>query len=352
VVAGARAGANLRLQSTLTFPARSAWAAWLLWTPGAALRWLGGVTGWQWRLLLPLSALLELAAFLLFFRAVRKHRPADSSAKKPVWMLVVIASTVMFLLALILNAAAMLYLARYGAGPALPHVFDQQMVVLAVWGILVPAIWGFNARWLPVFAGFRAPSGPRLLIAYGCSLAGIALVFAQWLAPAAVAFFFAALLSIDALHVWERAVQPAKLLHVHRSFPAFLRIAYLWLLVSCLLTALAVLFDQDGGIWGASRHALTVGFVASMVFTIGQRVLPAFCGMRILWSTRLMFASLALLNLGCLLRVSLEPLAYEGYWRFAWRLLPCSAVIELSAVVLFALNLLGTLAQPPAHLRS
>ncbi len=349
-----------KMQSTRAFPTRSAWAAWLLWTPGAALRWLGGVTAWQWRILLPLSALLQLVAFLLFFRAVRQHRPAQppvlvpaaSPAAMPAWMRVVIASTAMFLFALLFNAAAMFRLAMNGSAPALPHVFDQQMVVLAVWGILVPTIWGFNARWLPVFAGFHAPSGPRLLAAYACSVAGIAFVFAQWLPVAAVVFFLAAILSIDALHVWERAAQPAKLLHVHRTFPAFLRIAYVWLLVSCLLTGLAVLFDQEGGLWGASRHALTVGFVAGMVFAIGQRVLPAFCGMRILWSTRLMFASLALLHLGCLLRVTLEPLAYEGYWHFAWKLLPISAIVELAAVSLFALNLLGTLAQPPAHLRS
>lgn len=339
-----------KMQSTRTFPKRSAWAAWLLWTLGAALRWLGGVTAWQWRILLPLSACLALAAFLLFFGAVRRHRPAQpSSGAMPVWMMLVLAATVMFLLTLVLNGAAMLQLALRGSVPALPHVFDQQMVVLAVWGILVPTIWGFNARWLPVFAGFRTPNGPRLLAAYGLSVVGIALVFAQWLAVAAVAFFLAAILSIDALHVWERAAHPAKLLHVHRSFPTFLRIAYAWLLVSCLLTALAVLEDQSGGIWGASRHALTVGFVACMVFTIGQRVLPAFCGMRILWSTRLMFASLALLNFGCLMRVTLEPLAYEGYWRFAWHLLPISAVVELAAVALFALNLFATLAQPPAH---
>lgn len=64
-----------------------------------------------------------------------------------------------------------------------------------------------------------------------------------------------------------------------------------------------------------------------------------------------MFWSLALLNLGCLLRVSMEPLAYEGDWQIAWRLLPVSAVIELTAVTLFALNLVGTLMQQPAHLR-
>ena len=163
-------------------------------------------------------------------------------------------------------------------------------------------------------------------------------------------FVAAALLAIQGLRVWHSAVQPAKVHNIHSSFPHFLRIAYGWLLISSLLGCLAALEDHSGGLWGASRHALTVGFVAVMVFAIGQRVLPAFCGMRLLWSKELMFWSLALLNLGCLLRVCMEPLGYELNWQIAWKLLPVSAVIELTGVVLFAVNLVGTLMQRPTHL--
>ncbi len=340
-----------KMQSTFTFPVRVGWTAWGLWTLGITLRWIGGVTGWQWRVLLPLSGLLELIAFILFYRSVRRHRPANSAHRMETWMLVVMAGTIAFLVALAVNLAVLTHLALYGDSPALSHVLDQQLVVLAVWGVLVPTIWGFNARWLPVFAGFKKTDGIRLLIAYGFSVAGIIGIFFERLSVAAVAFTFAALLAIDALHVWERAAQPAKLLHVHKTFPLFIRIAYIWLILSTLLDAVAVLSDHSGGIWGASRHALTAGFVAGMVFAIGQRVIPAFCGMRVLWSTRLMFWSLALLHLGCALRVTMEPLAYENYWVFAWKLLPYSAVVELTAVVLFAVNIVGTLLQPPAHLR-
>ncbi|MEO8051454.1 MAG: hypothetical protein ABI833_13635 [Acidobacteriota bacterium] len=101
-----------------------------------------------------------------------------------------------------------------------------------------------------------------------------------------------------------------------------------------------------------SRVALTVGFIATMVFSIGQRVLPAVGGARVLYSPGLMFASLAKLTLGCASRVSSEIPAYEGYSQIAWRVLPCSAVIELRAVSLFAVNLLATFARPPAHLRN
>lgn len=65
-----------------------------------------------------------------------------------------------------------------------------------------------------------------------------------------------------------------------------------------------------------------------------------------------MFWSLLLLHVGCALRVTLEPLAYESYWNFAWKLLPYSAFVELTAVVLFAANIIGTLLHPPAHLSS
>jgi uncharacterized protein involved in response to NO len=62
-----------------------------------------------------------------------------------------------------------------------------------------------------------------------------------------------------------------------------------------------------------------------------------------------MFLSLILLNAGCLTRVCSEIMAYEGYASHAWSV-PVSAVIELAAVTVFALNLGVTFLRPPAHL--
>jgi hypothetical protein len=105
----------------------------------------------------------------------------------------------------------------------------------------------------------------------------------------------------------------------------------------------AAFADQHGGIWGASRHALTVGFAATMVFAIGPRILPHFACVQGIFSKRLMFLSLLLLQLGCTLRVSSEPLAYEGIFAFAWKTLPISGMLELGGVLLFATNLALTL---------
>ena len=85
--------------------------------------------------------------------------------------------------------------------------------------------------------------------------------------------------------------------------------------------------------------------LAMMVFAIGQRVLPAFSRMRLLFSTKLMFCSLLLLAVGCLLRVSSEVLAYQDIVRSAWSLLPRSAICEMAAVTVFAFNLLITFAR-------
>jgi hypothetical protein len=48
------------------------------------------------------------------------------------------------------------------------------------------------------------------------------------------------------------------------------------------------------------------------------------------------------------MRVSSEVLAYQGLLQSAWSWLPVSAVIEMIAVALFALNLFVTFIKKPA----
>ncbi len=342
-------------------PIFAIWRGWYcygLWTAGITLRWFEGIVGWQWRVLLPLSALLELAAFFMFFRTVSRHRAAASAAanassrrKREPWMWLVMASTLGFLVTLVFNFATTILVSIGNTGPALAHASDQRLVTLATWGFLVPAVWGFNARWLPVFLGLEQPRPRFLFLALALAWAAILAEFAGRLTLFAALLPFAALAAAFALHIAEPSSRPAKTAGVHPSFPLFVRLAYVWLLVAAALSVRASWSDLNGGIWGASRHALTVGFLSTMVFAIGQRILPAFCGARILYSPRLMLASLAALNVGCVLRVAAEIPAYEANVQIGWHLLPCSAVIELLAVSLFAANIAMTLLQPPAHLR-
>lgn len=326
------------------------WTTWVLWTGGVALRWIGNISEWNWRVLLPASATLQVVGFLIFFATVSRHKlRSDSRPSRRIdtWMKLVMASTAAFLLALAMNLALSISVARNGAHPDVPHWLDQRYLFLAAWGFPVLAVWGFNARWLPIFLGLSKPVDTGLLAALALVGCGIGVVLLGSFTPATVLLLCASVIASFALRVFETPHNPPKTQGVTRAFPTFVRGAYAWLLVAAACGVYAARFDSGGGIWGASRHALTVGFLGAMVFAIGQRVLPAFCGMRLLYSKKLMLASLGILNLGCFLRVAAEIPAYEFNVRAAWTVLPYSAIAELIAVSLFALNLGITLLLPP-----
>ena len=329
---------------------RGAWACWALWTTGVALRWASTVYLWEWRILVPFSGILELAAFLFFFRTVSQHRPeqARKGGMEP-WVWVVLTATLGFLAALVVNLAGSVSVALHGQNPAFPHRFDQRYLALLGWGFLVPYVWGFSAKWMRVFLGLKPL---RVNALRGCLLvnvAGVILALVGMISIAIWLFVASTILSIVAIRVFEPSEQQPKTRGIHSSFPVFVRVAYGWLIIAAVLGVAANFWDSSGGIWGASRHALTVGFISVMVLSVGQRILPAFAGMRLLWSPKLMFGGLSLLTIGCTLRVSCEVLAYQGYANWAWQVLPVSALFELSGLTVFAVNILGTFLLEPSH---
>jgi hypothetical protein len=336
-------------------PATRGWIAWLIWTSGVLLRWVSGFYHLSWRAFLPLSALLELVAFVIFLSAVRSHRAPGSSKTDehvPIWIVSILVGTVGFGAGLLLNLVVAAYVSLYDTGPAFPVIFEARFLVLVCYAFIVPTVWGFSARWLPVFLGLKSPNERALGYALMLSVAGVLMAVTGFSQAAHWMIAAAAVTAVTALHLFEQPSRAPKTTGVHVSFPAFVRMAYIWLLVATALGICGVYLDHAHGWIGASRHALTVGFVSTMVFAIGQRILPAFGGMRLLFSTRLMLMCLLLLNIGCAVRVSSEILAYEDYWSAAWKALPWSAICELAAVTVFAANMLLTFMQPPAHLRA
>jgi uncharacterized protein involved in response to NO len=339
-----------KLRGEATQAIRAAWVCWALWTTGVAIRWGATVYLWRWRALLPLSSILELAAFLIFFRVISQHRPQNpgKSGLEP-WVWAVLTATIGFFAVVGTNAGGSFYVSLRGESPAFPHRFDQRYLALMGWGFLVPFVWGFSAKWLRVFLGLK-PLRPRVLVsALAANCIGVVLAIGGQIALATWFFVVSTALAIVAVRVFETRDQPAKTKGVHASFPVFVRVAYGWLLVAALLGVGASIWDTSGGIWGASRHALTVGFISVMVLSIGQRILPAFAGMRLLWSTKLMFVGLLLLSVGCMLRVSCEVIAYQDYATWGWSVLPWSALLELAGLTAFAINILGTFLLQPSH---
>lgn len=327
------------------------WEGWLclaLWVVGVTSRWFASIYPWHWRILLPFSATLELIAFLIFFRAVGSHRERIGASKSwEPWIFAVVTATMGLLASLLLNLGASIQLSRNAGLPAFTHGFDQRYLVVSTWGFLVPMIWGFSSRWLPIFLGLRPLRNRLLLATLIVNTVGVIAAFIERFSIAGILLLAGAVMAVGAIRLFEPAEKPPKTVNVHRSFPIFIRIAYGWLLVAAALTLWASLSAEAAGIWGASRHALTVGFIAVMVFCVGQRILPSFCGMRVLWSPALMLWMLLLLTTGCILRVASEILAYQGYASWAWRALPVSALMEMAAVLLFSFNLMVTFWRRP-----
>jgi hypothetical protein len=321
------------------FGVDEAWISLGLWACGALMRWAVGVGAPGWRALLVGAALFELAGFGLFLRATAKHRPSGG-ARPGAWALVVIGGSGGLLLALLLQAKLALEAALWGDAPEFAADGNARFLVVAVWGFVLPFVWGFTARWVTTMLGLAEPRARHLLWAYLTSLAGVALSLAGWDALASGAFVVASTWVVFALRLYEPASDRLRIRGIHSSFPIFVRAAYAWLLVGAALGLWAATGSADmAGVAGASRHALTVGCMTTMVFSVAPRILPTFTLRRGLFSTRLMVASLVALTIGCAMRVVAEILAYQGYAHGAWRWLPVSALVELSAVALFALNM-------------
>jgi uncharacterized protein involved in response to NO len=320
-------------------------SCFVLWTSGVGLRWFANIYGWHWRTLLPLSAGFELVAVLLFLLAASHHKlPASaqgSKRKAPIelWMVSVLIGTAGLTSAVIFNFVECVCLGLQGGLRSFPHSLDQKYLVLLGWGFVVPVVWGFSARWLPTFLATSKPNVHWFRAALCLVVSGVLLGVAGWPKPATILFATSAVAIGLALRFAERPRGRAKTQGIHPSFPVFARLPYAWLIVAALMSVWAAFADVHGGIWGASRHALTVGFAATMVFAIGPRILPHFAGIQNIFSKHLMFFSLLFLQTGCLLRVSSEPLAYEGLVSSAWKVLPVSGMLELSGVLLFATNL-------------
>ncbi|HSP15354.1 MAG TPA: hypothetical protein VLV78_11440 [Thermoanaerobaculia bacterium] len=332
---------RLRLSA---FSPVAAWTTYGLWTTGVAIRWAVG--SWPpalWRVPFALAGALELIAVVIFAASVylAKPRTRDDSWRNSV--ILITAAGCGFVAAVAVNAWKSFEVARFGSMPAFDFAFDQRYLVLITWGFVVPFIWGFSSRWIPPLLSLRKTRKALLTPALVVLFSGVVAAMAGALASSAVLLLFAALTFAIALRIFEPATKEPKVRGVHPYTPVLIRIAYGWSIVAAVIAIVSAMRPLPNGYAGAGRHALTVGFFAAAVFTIGPRVLPAFFSVRRLWSTGLMAISLVLLNAGCAIRVVSQILAYEGISATAWKSLPLSAIVEMTAVTLFAVNMLMTL---------
>jgi uncharacterized protein involved in response to NO len=306
------------------------WATWALWTAAVSARWGAALLDWHWRMVWPIASAAELVvALLLIWQCSAPGR------NRGLWNRLIFAGFAGLVITLAWQLAALFPMP---VQPLLSEAADRAVLWLALWLFAFPVVWGFSARFLPAFLGLDAPSVRAVNL--GLMLLAAAAVMQHRISAALLVG--AALAACWSLRLFTPPPRKAKVAGVDPRYPWFVRISYGWLVMAAVLGCVA----ESRGWVGASRHAFTVGFLATLIFAMGPRLLPSFVNSRELWSKRLMLAALVLLTAGCALRVGSEPLAYSGSAPFAWKLLPISAIIELTAVLAFALNLGVTLARP------
>ena len=123
-------------------------------------------------------------------------------------------------------------------------------------------------------------------------------------------------------------------------------LAFFWLVTSLLLMTGGLLFEAAANhplphaYMGAVRHALTVGFMTTLILGVGQRLLPVL-DRTVLAMPRLVLPIFILIGMGNLLRVGSELaiLATPA----AFFVMPFSGVLEWFAIVLFAVGAVATM---------
>src|ERR1019366_7271719 len=93
------------------------------------------------------------------------------------------------------------------------------------------AVWGFGAKWLPTLLGTPPPNKRVLALAVMLHGIAIALALAGLFRITTALIVISSLLAIVWLRLFARPERPAKTKDIHGSFPVFVRVAYVWLMV-------------------------------------------------------------------------------------------------------------------------
>ncbi len=234
----------------------------------------------------------------------------------------------------------------------------QLLMELAIFGFALNAIYGFGLRLLSGIVGSATPRGRLIEAAFWLHNGGavlLALAHPGWVA-------FAALPGVAAVAAgaFAYAFGMRGFVRVRRTAPRpevgsgviewYVRLAFAWLLAGLALLLAGELYGGVSGhspphaYLGAVRHAVTVGFMTTLILGVGQKLLPILGHTLLAWP-RLVLPTFLLIAAGNLLRVLTELATLLSPAAFA--VMPLSAVLELAALALFTANALRTLWPAP-----
>jgi hypothetical protein len=248
---------------------------------------------------------------------------------------------------------------RWNVGAGGPSAYNETqrllLIELAVFGFAMNSIYGFGQMLLPGLLRLGKVRAWAMNLSQALHNGGAVLTCAAtasqrhgWLVglgcllllAGAVFFAIANRGFIGRRHAAARDEQG------EASLDSYPPLAFFWLLASLGLMAGGILYESSAGrplphaYMGAVRHALTVGFMTTLILGVGQRLLPVL-DRTVLAMPRLAVPILVLIGLGNLLRVTTELASMTTESVFP--VMPFSAVLEWLALLLFAVNAMATM---------
>jgi hypothetical protein len=251
---------------------------------------------------------------------------------------------------------------------------EELLALVAAWqgairdaqihGFALLMILGVSQRVLHHFHGFPAASRRLSMAALVClnlavtgEIAGLVLMRGASRAWAGLWYASAVLLAaavVALLWNWRVFGRAAE---ADRSLK-FLRAAYAWLLISLGMLLLlpayqffllprlapsgeAAALGFSHAYYGATRHAITVGFISLMIVGVAARVVPTLNGVDIHRLTPLR-APFLLLNVGCALRVFAQTLT--DFTPHAFPAAGLSGLLEVTGLALWGAHLWAVMA--------
>ena len=331
--------------------------------------------------ILLLSVLFELAAIILYlficFKLVQSVRAGNNDLKR-LWPYF---AAMFFGWALF--ALLQLWLSLFHSGETSALINPQWSGFVNdvfVRLVLIPALFGFGVKMLPVFLGLTPPLWPVrsvglvLFVSTLTYLLGKALVI---IAPEASIFFTVQMLGLLGISasvlafIWFldallfRILPERIALKVHRSdvkeqrgrfgdkgeygrFELFIVVGFAWLAIIALLEATNAIRQLVGYSelisYATLRHGLLLGALSHLVLGVSHRLLPSLLGKK-LFSPGLTVVCFLLLFLASLLRV--VPLMFSDLGHtlpmtyFSW-----SGVVGLFAISIAGMNIVLPLHSP------
>ena len=343
-----------------------------LWRPDLANRsfvlMLAGLTlrmgaAWPWvgQTALGLAGgVLEAAAAILFgvvmVNTLRESRSRDA------WDKYVVASLVCFAIVALLEPVVF-WFTRPGLEPELlirrVATFMGPYRNLQLLGFAGLLIFGVSQRILPTAFGFRQPGKRAANTAFVLLMAGLAVDLAAWGVFRATGSPGWALLSW--LGTSAYATGALVLAWSLRAFTRgdsdratkFIRAAYLWMAVACLMVFAEPLYTRALGLrfshayHGAIRHAFTVGFISLMILGVSSKVVPILGGIEARGLPGL-WIPFVLVNVGNAMRVTFQVLTDLIPGR-AFPVMGASGMLEVAGLAVWGLHLWSLLGRRTAE---